>query len=99
VVQADQVTHNAVLHIHTADQDAEQSAEVSININGTHFAATLPKGLGIQIRDRDHLAYPASEQITIPANVLHEGKNVLEISVANESWFAWDALQLISSSE
>ena len=99
VVQEDQVPHNTVLHIHTADQDAEQSAEVSININGTHFAVTLPKGLGIQIRDRDHLAYPASEQITIPANVLHEGKNVLEISVANESWFTWDALQLISLSE
>lgn len=94
-----QASSIARLLIHSADQDDTRKANVGIAVNGNDFSASFPCGLGIQIHDRSQLAFPATLQFDLPVGTLHVGNNLLEIYIANDSWFAWDALHLLSLPE
>jgi hypothetical protein len=87
------------LMIHSADQDSAREAQVEVLVNGQRFSGAFPCGLGIQVEDRFHLAFPASLQFDFPPGLLRAGDNLLEISVTNDSWFSWDALQYLTLSD
>ena len=87
----------ARLRLHTADQSKEVRAEVVVKLNGKVFEQLLPAGLGIQASDPAHLAFPATVEFELPAGVLKEGGNLLEIEVRN-GWFNWDSLECVTNS-
>jgi hypothetical protein len=87
------------LRIHTSDQDSLHGPVIRISANGRRFAQPLNPGLGVQLSDRAHLAFPATARFDLPAGTLKPGRNVLEVSVANGGWFSWDAMELIALSE
>ncbi len=68
-------------------------------MNGKIYEQTLTQGLGIQNTDPAHLAFPASRIFAIPRQGLRSGKNVLEVRVANDGWFSWDAMDLVGKTE
>lgn len=65
-------------------------------MNGKKFKQHLKPGLGIQLSDPAHLAFPATAQFTFPAGTLKSGANVLDVQISNEAWFTWDSLDLLS---
>ena len=89
----------ARLRLHTADQAAELAPLIEARVNGRRFEASLSAGLGIQNRDPAHLAFPQTATIDLPAGALAEGGNTLDIRLLNESWFTWDAIDLVSAGE
>ncbi len=91
-------TRDARLRIHTADQDSAAGPLIEASVNGKKFKQQLNPGLGIQLSDPTHLAFPATAQFTLPAGTLKTGTNILDVRVSNESWFTWDALDLLTLS-
>ena len=85
----------ASLRLHSADQHPTLAPEISLRVNGRQFRGALPTGLGIHSSDPAHLAFPQSLEMALPAGVLVQGQNALELRIENESWFSWDALDLI----
>lgn len=86
----------ARLRLHTADQANAPAPLLEATVNGRRFEAALPTGLGIQNSDPAHLAFPHTIEIELPGGTLVEGENRLEIRVLNDSWFSWDAIDLVS---
>ena len=84
------------LRIHTADQDNAHCPLIEVSVNGKKFEQHLKPGLGIQLSDPAHLAFPATAQFTFPAGTLKSGANVLDVQISNEAWFTWDSLDLLS---
>jgi uncharacterized membrane protein len=84
------------LRIHSADQDSTHDPQIEVTLNGKKFEHTLKRGLGIQISDPAHLAFPATAQFTLPAGTLKAGANVLDVRVSNDAWFTWDSLDLLA---
>ena len=82
------------LRIHTADQDSEYGAQIEVNLNGQKLAGHVGPGLGIQISDCPHLAFPESAEWHFPAGSLKAGENILEVRVSGKGWFTWDSLDL-----
>jgi len=91
-----QVKQGARLRIHTADQSKEVSVQVQVTVNGKSFDQALQPGIGLQLRDPSHLAFPATLTFEIPSDLLKSGKNVMEIRVKNDGWFTWDALECVT---
>ena len=87
----------ARLRIHTADQSKEVGAVVSLKLNGKAMEQTLPAGLGIQKEDPAHLAYPETLEFAVPAGVLRERGNALEVRVASGGWFTWDSVEIVQT--
>ncbi|MCY4064012.1 MAG: hypothetical protein OXG53_16700 [Chloroflexi bacterium] len=87
----------ARLRLHTADQANAPAPQLDVRVNGRRFEASLPSGLGIQNSDPAHLAFPCTAEIELPGETLADGENRLEIRVQNDSWFSWDAIDLVKS--
>lgn len=87
----------ARLRLHTADQAQSHNPLIDATLNGRTFQTELETGLGIQNRDPAHLAFPQTVAIDLPRGTLVAGANTLEVSVVNDSWFTWDAIDLIAS--
>jgi hypothetical protein len=85
------------LRLHTADQAAAVRPLVVVSINGAHFQQELPSGLGLQRQDPSHLAFPATVEFQLPKGTLRAGSNVLEVRLAGDAWYTWDALDLLST--
>jgi len=98
-ISAQQAGVASRLRIHTSDQDPLHGPRIALSANGKRFSQPLNPGLGVQHSDRAHLAFPATAQFHLPLGTLNSGRNVLEVSVANEGWFSWDALDLVVFSE
>jgi beta-mannosidase len=92
-------TREARLRIHTADQHKAEGPLIEVSINGQIFEQKLKPGLGIQLSDPAHLAFPATAQFTLPAGMLRSGANVLAVRVSNTAWFTWDAMDLLALPE
>ncbi len=88
---------SARLRLHTADQSCANEPMIEVRLNGRRFAAALATGLGIQNSDPAHLAFPQTVAIDLPRGTLLAGANTLEVALVNESWFTWDAIDLITS--
>ena len=82
------------LRLHTADQDSERAVQLLVTVNGNQFEGSLPTGLGIQVQDPAHLAFPQTAELYLPAGTLQKGGNSLEIQISNAAWFTWDAIDL-----
>ncbi len=54
------------------------------------------EGLGEQLNDPAHLAFPEVARFMLPAGVWHPGRNTLKISVTT-GWLTWDSLALLTS--
>jgi hypothetical protein len=81
------------LRIHTADRDSSGKAVITAELNGHALHASLAPGLGLQLTDPDHLAYPDTVSFAFPQAALRAGKNRLRIGVS-DGWFTWDALEV-----
>ncbi|MCX6997019.1 MAG: hypothetical protein NTV49_08005, partial [Kiritimatiellaeota bacterium] len=92
---ASQAGRPAQLRIHTADQAAAVAPVVAVAINGRRMEKQLPTGLGRQETDPAHLAFPASAVFELAGGTLQAGTNLIEVRVANDAWFTWDALDLV----
>ena len=97
-VTAAQAGKAARLRIHTADQSDSVSTVVEVTLNGRKMEKALPSGLGMQVRDPDHLAFPATIEFELSGSDLHKGKNTLTVAVKGNGWFSWDALDLVQTS-
>jgi beta-mannosidase len=95
-VSQHQAAQPSWLSINTADQSATQAAVIQIEANGRQFSYTLQRGLGEQLKDPAHLAFPETARIALPAGTWRAGRNSLEISVARGGWFTWDSLALFT---
>ena len=82
------------LRLHSADQDSERAVQLLVTVNGVQFEGSLPTGLGIQIQDPAHLAFPQTAEFFLPAGTLQQGRNTIEIQISNPAWFTWDAIDL-----
>lgn len=87
---------SARLRLHTADQSGTSEPLIEVRLNGRRFEAALATGLGIQNSDPAHLAFPQMAVIDLPRGTLAAGANTLEVGVVNDSWFTWDAIDLIT---
>ena len=87
----------ARLRLHSADQCSANAPQLAATLNGRRFEASLSTGLGIQNSDPAHLAFPQTATVDVPRGALAAGENTLEIRVLNDSWFTWDAIDLIRS--
>lgn len=94
-VTPQQATRPSRLRINTADQDNVQGPVVEAIINGKGLAKALPLGLGRQLTDPAHLAFPATAEFELPAGTWKTGKNSLQIRVKDGGWFTWDSLDLV----
>ena len=92
-------TRPARLRLHTADQSNDIRAVVLVKVNGRSFEQSLPHGLGIQITDPAHLAYPATAEFVLPAGTLRNGNNSVDVQVTNAGWFTWDSLECVAEEE
>ena len=91
-------TGKARLRIHTADQSPEP-AIVEVSINGRSMEKPLPRGMGIQREEPDHLAFPATLEFDLRGTDLKAGRNTLSVRIKNSGWFSWDALDLVNTKE
>ncbi len=89
----------ARLRLHSADQSDVAAPQLEVTLNGRRYEASLPTGLGIQNRDPAHLAFPQTATIDLPRGSLVQGANTLDLRLSNESWFSWDAIDLVVSGE
>lgn len=89
-----QSAHPAKLRIHACDRAAEAPTKIVATLNGRTMEAAFPPGLGIQAQDPAHLALPATAEFPIAAEDLQPGANTLDVQVAGEGWFTWDAMDL-----
>ncbi len=87
----------ARLRLHAADQAQSHNPLIDATLNGRTFQTELATGLGIQNSDPAHLAFPQMVAIDLPRGTLVEGANTLEVRLVNDSWFTWDAIDLIAS--
>ena len=95
-VSSEQATRPSSLNINTADQSADQATIIEIEANGQRMAYALRRGLGIQIRDPAHLAFPETAHLALPAGTWRVGDNTLKIAVKQGGWFSWDSLSLFT---
>ena len=84
------------VRLHTSDQSKEIAAAVAISLNGRSVENTLPTGLGMQKENPQQLAYAASLEFSLPAGSLKAGTNTLDVKLANDGWFTWDSLEIIT---
>ena len=84
------------VRLHTSDQSKEVAAAVVVSVNGRSADQPLPTGLGMQKANPQQLAYAASLEFSLPAGSLQAGANALDVKVANDGWFTWDSLEIIS---
>ena len=96
-VSGPKLVGSSQLRIHTADQDDIHGPLIEVSVNGQKFEQHLKPGLGIQLSDPTHLAFPATAEFAFPAGTLKPGANILDVRVSNEAWFTWDSMDLISS--
>ena len=94
-VSRSKATLQSRLRIHTADRHSGEGPLIEIGMNGKKFEEHLGSGLGIQLSDPAHLAFPATAQFALPAGTLKTGTNILNVRVSNDSWFTWDAMDLL----
>lgn len=94
---SDQAARPSWLNINTADQSAVQAAVIEIHANGRRFSYPLQRGLGEQLKDPAHLAFPETVRIALPAGTWRPGRNTLKISVDHGGWFTWDSLALFTT--
>jgi len=85
------------LRIHTADACAEIESLLQIAVNDEPFELLLPKGLGLQVVQPAHLAFPTTASLELPAGAVRPGDNAIELRILNEGWITWDALDLLAS--
>lgn len=88
----------ARLRIHIADNgssgaDPSTTTTVTVDLNGHTETKSLQAGLGLQLADPNHLAYPETVSFDFPRGTLVGGQNQLRIGV-NNGWFTWDALDM-----
>ncbi len=83
------------LRIHTADQDHVYGPVVEVIANGKSFTKSLRPGLGKQVAEPAHLAYPQTAEFDLPAGTWRAGRNFLQIRVKDGGWFSWDSLDLV----
>ena len=93
-VSAQQAARSSLLNIRTADQAANEATVIEVEANGHHYSRELPRGLGKQLEDPAHLAFPHTVGIELPAGTWRSGANSLKISVKPGGWFTWDSLDL-----
>jgi len=86
----------ALLRIHTADQSADEGGAIEVVVNGIGYRVTLPRGLGSQKTQPDHLAYTATASLPLPAGTLQPGRNRIVIKCAADAWATLDALDLVT---
>ena len=84
------------LNINTADQSHDQAAKLEIEVNGHQLSYALQQGLGEQLQDPAHLAFPETARFALPAGTWRPGHNTLRIR-ASAGWFTWDSLVLFTS--
>ena len=84
------------LDINAADQSHDQAATVEIEVNGRRLSYALQQGLGKQLQDPAHLAFPETARFALPAGTWRPGRNTLKIR-ASAGWFTWDSLVLFTS--
>ena len=94
-----QLGRAARIRLHTSDRSADTPTRIRATLNGRRFGAALPRGLGIQKADPAHLAFPATTELAVPADVLRPGDNRLELGVQGDGWFSWDALDLLTRAD
>jgi beta-mannosidase len=92
---AQQAARPSWLNIDTADQSHTEAAKVEIEANGRRLTYTLQRGLGEQLNDPAHLAFPEVARFMLPAGVWHPGRNTLKIRVTT-GWLTWDSLALVA---
>lgn len=83
------------LNINTADQSDVQAATVEIQVNGRRLSYSLQRGLGKQLKDPAHLAFPETARFALPAGIWRPGRNTLKVRVQT-GWFTWDSLALFT---
>lgn len=84
--------NGALLRLCMADVSGHMEAVVSVN--GREFPLPPMQGLGVQKVSPGHLAFPRTATVEIPAGLLRDADNTMEIRV-REGWFTWDALQIL----
>ena len=97
-VTAQQAASASWLNINTADQSHTQSAKVEIDANGRQLSYALQRGLGAQLNDPAHLAFPQTARFMLPAGIWRPGRNTLRITVRT-GWLTWDSLALLVAQE
>jgi beta-mannosidase len=88
----------AILSINSADQSTI-GAIISIELNGKLFDVQIQEGYGFQKTNPAHLAQAKSVEISIPAGVLKQGENMLQLKIKGNGWFTWDSLSLRTKSK
>ena len=83
----------AVLRIHSSDQSTT-GAMIFLELNGKSFEVQLPEGYGFQKTEPARLAQAKTVEVKIPAGVVKQETNFLQIKVIGGGWFTWDALDL-----
>ena len=96
-VTAEAAGKPVTVRLHTSDQSKEIAAAVAISLNGRSVENTLPTGLGMQKENPQQLAYAASLEFSLPAGSLKAGTNTLDVKLANDGWFTWDSLEILSA--
>lgn len=92
----DQLNGPTRLRVHLSDQDADMDPVLRIVVNHKACQRTLPRGLGLQRDQPYHLAFPGTISLELPAGLLNDGENTVELGLANESWITLDALDLVT---
>jgi hypothetical protein len=82
--------------LHTADQSERSETVVQVTLNARTMKGKLPEGLGIQLSDPAHLAFPASVNFDLTGSDLHPGASSLTVRVKGDGWFSWDSLDLVN---
>lgn len=86
----------ARLRINSADQSREVKPVLRVEVNGWTRELDMPAGLGSQNIEPCRLAFPATAQMMIPAQVFKAGSNLLTVEIVNEGWITWDSLDLVA---
>lgn len=94
-VKEEQLMKRSRLRIHTCDQHSEDETELEIKINEAVYQNKLQKGLGAQNTNPAQLAFPETVTVELSADLLKPGTNTVEITVKNDGWFTWDALDMV----
>lgn len=93
---SEQVARPSWLNINTADQASDYATVIEVDANDRRLTYTLQRGLGIQLKDPSHLAFPETAQFMLPIGTWRVGDNYLKIAVKDGGWFSWDSLTLFT---
>jgi hypothetical protein len=84
----------SVLRLHTADRSQQTTAVVEVTLNDRPYELTLPTGIGRHDTEPGRPGLPATTTLALPADGVRPGMNVLALTISNDGWFTWDALDL-----